>query len=102
MKHYRSSNFRTPPPYHWISVSIFVVVLVLFGVIAPSACTNDNGTMHALDSAGYTDIHIGGYSYFGCGSGDTYHTEFTAKNPAGKQVSGIVCCGITKLCTIRF
>lgn len=71
--------------------------------IALVACTDETNTIRTLDSAGYTDIHTTGYSWFECGKDDTYHTGFTAKNPAGKQVSGTVCCGmLTKGCTIRF
>lgn len=67
------------------------------------ACTDEAGARHALDSAGYTEIELTGFNAFECGDDDGTATGFTAKNPAGKRVSGTVCCGIfAKGCTIRF
>lgn len=31
-----------------------------------------------------------------------FQTGFVAKNPAGKRVEGVVCCGVLKACTVRF
>lgn len=75
---------------------IVVLALLLTG------CTDEGGSRKALESAGFTDINFQGYAWFGCGKDDGFHTEFTAKNPQGKQVSGVVCCGLLKSCTIRF
>lgn len=66
------------------------------------ACTDDAGTFHALDNQGFTDIQITGYEWLGCGKDDLSSTGFRAKNPAGKPVSGVVCCGVTKNCTVRW
>lgn len=81
--------------------------LSLIGVtalaVALVACTDEDGTRRTLDSAGYTEIQTTGYSWFECGKDDSFHTGFRAKNPAGKVVTGTVCCGFaTKGCTIRF
>ena len=58
---------------------------------------------NALYSAGYTDVALTGYAYFGCGKDDTFATGFRAKNPQGNRVEGVVCCGfVGKGCTIRF
>lgn len=66
-------------------------------------CTDEDNSKRTLEDSGYTNIHIGGYSAFMCGEDDTFHTAFTATNPAGKVVSGTVCCGmLLKGCTIRF
>lgn len=74
-----------------------IAVLMLVG------CTDESSTRRTLENAGYSNIQTTGYSPFECGDDDTFHTGFTATNPAGKRVSGTVCCGwLTKGCTIRF
>lgn len=79
---------------------------VIFIVIAMTTflagCTAPNYSKDALEKAGFSNIEIGGYDFFACSKGDTFATEFTATNPLGKRVSGTVCCGIFKSCTIRF
>lgn len=67
-----------------------------------SACTDPDTARHALENYGFTDIQIGGYAFYGCSKGDNFATKFTATNPQGKQVSGIVCSGLLKGATIRF
>jgi hypothetical protein len=81
-------------------IAFWTVMLIV--MCTTNACTDDNKTVHTLNDAGYSNIHTTGYTFFGCGEQDYYHTTFTALNPAGKNVSGIVCCGILKGCTIRF
>jgi hypothetical protein len=77
--------------------------LLIICAIMLAACTEPNTARRVLDSAGYTDIHFTGYSWFACSSDDTYHTGFTAKGPTGKAVSGTVCTGVLfKNSTIRF
>lgn len=66
-----------------------------------SACTSPEHSEVVLESAGFTRIQMGGYAFWGCGSGDTFHTRFRAAGPTGKKVTGVVCCGIAKSCTIR-
>ena len=75
------------------------LVFIVFGIVS---CTNESDTIRTLQSAGFTDIHTTGYDIFSCGQDDTFHTGFRAKNPAGQIVTGTVCCGIFKGCTIRF
>ncbi|VVE90780.1 hypothetical protein [Pandoraea bronchicola] len=67
-----------------------------------SACTDPDAARRALEGAGYTNIHIDGYSFFGCGDNDDYSTAFTATGPSGVPVAGAVCSGfLTKAATIR-
>jgi hypothetical protein len=73
----------------WLTLSLF-------------ACTDEAQTIHALTSSGFNNIQITGYAWFGCSDSDTFHTAFTATNPVGQRVSGIVCCGYLKSCTVRF
>ncbi|EON13430.1 hypothetical protein [Pandoraea sp. SD6-2] len=68
-----------------------------------SACTDSDTARRALVGAGYTDVHIDGYSFYGCGDNDDYSTAFTARGPTGVLVSGAVCSSfLTKAATIRF
>ncbi len=66
------------------------------------ACTDDDRTISTLKASGFTGISVGGYGAFDCGKDDTYATKFTAMNPQGMVVSGTVCCGFWKSCTVRF
>jgi hypothetical protein len=66
------------------------------------SCTRSDASRETLEKAGYTDIEITGYSPLSCSDSDTFSTGFTAKNPKGDTVSGVVCCGWLKNCTIRF
>ncbi|MBU0860057.1 MAG: hypothetical protein KJ667_08970 [Alphaproteobacteria bacterium] len=58
--------------------------------------TDPEGARDTLDSHGFTDIETKGRPMFlSCGGGgDLWKTEFTARNPQGKEVSGIVCKGL--------
>lgn len=79
------------------------IVISVALIILLSACTNSNDATLALSGAGYTDIKTGGYDWFACGEDDFYHTKFTATNPAGDRVNGVVCSGLLfKSATIRF
>lgn len=65
-------------------------------------CTDAPGAQRALESAGYTDIHIGGYAWMDCdGKSDTFATRFYALGPSGLRVKGAVCSGLFKGKTIR-
>lgn len=82
------------------AIAAFILGFIL---TASAGCTDAASSVSTLESAGFKDIHIVGYSYFGCSEDDTFHTAFVATNASGKEVHGIVCCGmIMKGCTIRF
>jgi len=68
-----------------------------------AACgSNPEASRRTLDDAGYSDIEITGWEFWGCGEDDDYSTGFIATNPKGKRIEGIVCCGWGgKGCTIR-
>ncbi len=76
------------------------IVLVLALLLA--SCTNETRSRAALLDAGFTDIELTGWDVFACSEDDTFSTGFTAKNPQGRAVSGTVCCGAMKGCTIRW
>ena len=78
------------------------LILILLFSIFLVGCTNSDATINTLEKSGYTDITTGGYDFLGCGQDDLSSTKFEAINPSGQNVSGTVCCGIFKKCTIRF
>jgi hypothetical protein len=66
-------------------------------------CTDADNAQRVLENAGYSDVHITGYSFFSCSEDDFQHTGFTAVGPSGKPVNGTVCSGLfLKNSTIRF
>ncbi len=83
-----------------------VLIGTMFALAAASfyPMVDEDGAKTTLADAhpNLTDVKVGGYSYFGCGTGDTWHTKFVAKNQQGKEVSGVVCKGILKGSTVRF
>ncbi len=80
-----------------------ILAASLLTILALSACTNNDGAKTVLENNGYTDVKMTGYNIWACSKGDSYHSGFTAKSPAGKQVSGTVCAGLFfKGSTIRF
>jgi hypothetical protein len=68
-----------------------------------SGCFTDSGeATRALDNQGFKDIQFSGSDFFACSKGDKTGLSFTATNSNGKRVSGTVCCGVFKSCTIRW
>lgn len=77
-------------------------LLVFVAVVAVSACSSRSDAEGALTKAGFTNIETHGYAFFSCGDDDTFKTKFTATNPQGKRVEGVVCSSWFKGATIRF
>ena len=78
------------------------LLLGLLLLLMAAGCTDVDRTVHTLLSSGYQNIQITGYEPWGCGQGDSYSTGFIATNPTGQRVTGVVCCGLIKSCTVRF
>lgn len=80
-------------------------LLTFLFLVALFSCTNEDRTRSTLDSAGYTNVVITGWSATGCGDSDGTCTGFEATGPTGKRVSGAVGCGrvagCSKGCTLR-
>lgn len=70
--------------------------------LALAGCTDNEASTRALEGLGFSEIQLTGYKIIGCAQDDTYSTGFTARNPAGKLVSGVVCCADFSGCTVRF
>lgn len=84
------------------SIVLWSVIIVVVLVVSFSFGSDEKGTRSLLERNGYTDIHIKGYEYFGCGKDEFFHTAFVAKNQHGVDVEGIVCKDFLKDSTIRF
>ena len=76
-----------------------IAILLLLGL---AACTDPRAAQKALDDMGFSDVQAGGYDFFTCGDDYTFHTKFTAKNPKGKTVTGVVCSGWLKGSSVKF
>lgn len=70
---------------------------------------SDNRFNQAIVNSGLEDSTRKGYDYFECGYGDVWVEGFTAKRPnlgtdpvTRSTVTGTVCCGILKGCTVRW
>lgn len=81
-----------------------IKTLLAVSALSLVACTNPDSATLALLDAGYGDITITGYNWYGCSKDDTYYTgiTFTATGPTGRRTSGTVCSGWMKGSTIRF
>jgi hypothetical protein len=77
-------------------------IIVGAAALLLTSCTDASSTRRTLEDSGFTDIRVGGYAFFGCSKDDTFSTTFSAKNPQGRAVNGVVCCGLLKSCTVRF
>jgi hypothetical protein len=43
-----------------------------------------------------------GSPWFACGEDDFYSYGFVAINQYGDEVTGVICCGLSKACTVRY
>lgn len=69
-------------------------LIIAIAVAALAGCTDADNATRALEAAGYKDIRITGYSWFGCSKDDTVHTAFTATGANGRPIKGVVCSGL--------
>jgi len=88
------------------AVTLIEIIIVIFIVIIIASCSGDTeGAQTALNGMGFKNVTLHDSKWFsGCGEGER-NSPFTATNPTGQQVSGVVCCGgllSTKGCTVRF
>lgn len=81
--------------------SLGIIALVVLGPLLV-ACTDETRARQVLDEQGFEDVRFTGYVWAACSDDDATHTGFVAKNAKGKQVSGVVCCGWLKSCTVRW
>ena len=77
-------------------------ILAIAAVLALAGCTNSEQATRALAGAGYRDINITGFRFFGCPENNIYSTGFVATGPGGQRVRGVVCADVFRAATIRF
>ncbi len=85
------------------AIGYAIMLPIFFAVAESGGCSvNAERFQNAARSEGLTDAVQGAdYDYFECGSGDWWVDHIDAKRGA-VPVSGTVCCGIFKGCTIRW
>jgi hypothetical protein len=75
-------------------------VIAACGLLA--ACgVNPTSARTSLEAMGMTNVSIGSWAMWGCGSEDNFASKFTATGVNGNPVSGVACSGILKGITIR-
>lgn len=80
-----------------------IMMLSLAAMVA--SCTDEDAARDTLMKQGFSDVTTQGYDWTACGKDDATATKFTATNPKGQRVSGVVCCGLgplSKGCTVRW
>lgn len=84
--------------------AVILTALGIAAIVCLTGCDDPVRARRALDSAGYSDITVGGHDWWACADSDDYSTHFRARNPAGRMVEGTVCSstGWGKGATIRF
>lgn len=80
------------------TIAVLMIPVFIIGVVG---FTDEESSKKALESQGFTDIRFTGKKSFDCES-ELFRTGFNAKNTQGKEVSGTVCCGLLKSCTVRW
>lgn len=76
-------------------------IIALSAAVLFAGCTDSSQATKALEGAGYKNVKITGYAFFGCDKNDAFHTGFEAVGQNGQQVEGVVCSGFFKGATIR-
>jgi hypothetical protein len=85
-------------------------LLTLLIAICLIGCTVDQATAEqVLADEGFHDVQVTGWAPFSCSDDDTFKSHFCASrtvvNPDGttseRHVSGTICCGYFKDCTVR-
>jgi hypothetical protein len=54
------------------------------------SCSDSRGSEKFLEHEGFTEITMGGFDFFAHGRDDWTTTHFTARNAAGRMVTGAV------------
>jgi hypothetical protein len=79
------------------------VLVASVAIAMPYWGVDPERTEKVLAQQEYANIASHGYSWSAYGGDDFYATRFTAINPAGHHVAGVVCSGLFfKESTIRF
>lgn len=92
-----------------MKLSLLLLLLAFLGCDEASDTRAHHLTLEqerALTSMGFSEPKPdnSGSEFWNCGRDDSalYSAGFTALNPVGRRVTGVVCCGLWKGCTVRF
>ena len=80
----------------FVVLQLVVIAVFLVNVLFLGGCTDAPKATNLLQSQGYSQVEITGYSFFGCGESDAWRTGFKATSPNGQRVEGVVCEGVFK------
>lgn len=88
-------------------IPVITIVLIMFGLIVFGVVLEGGPsytqTLQTLEKHGFTDVRPGELTWFACSESDyPGGREFLATNAQGRTVSGVVCCGVFKRCTVRY
>lgn len=82
------------------------VMFTWFAIAKSGGCAVEGGRFKTtIRQEGLYESVQGPYDFWECGYGDTWVSSFTAKRPTPEgtlSVSGTMCCGMMKGCTIRW
>lgn len=78
-----------------------LILLLAFVFVHCYPASDQDRASAVLEAEGYTEIHMTGWDYWGCGEDDFYTDGFIATSVNGSRVDGVVCCGLFKSCTVR-
>lgn len=78
------------------------LIAILLCSILLTSCSGASTSEILLEEQGYSNVEIQGFNVFACSQDDLYRYNFTATNPNGKTVKGVVCSAPLKGSTIRF
>lgn len=83
----------------WIAV---LSLLPLSCMAMEHGCGAGSEGIEAVEKSGFRDVQLDGRAWMACSQHDSFTSHFTATNAQGQRVSGVVCCGFLKSCTVRF
>jgi hypothetical protein len=83
-----------------MKILVFLSLSFLMGCALP---VSEERVIRIVEGQGYSQVETTGLAFFGCGEEDVLKSGFTAVDARGRQVKGVVCCGILlgKNCTVR-
>lgn len=84
-------------------IVILTLVAVIWFVFAGVVCNVSPETAErVLQNHGLQEVRLKGHAYLACSDSDSFSSKFEATNSKGERVSGVICCGYFKSCTVRY
>lgn len=80
---------------------VLAFAALLVATFAMSCEPSRDHALRVLSGAGYEHVELRGYPFFSCGDSDRFNVAFSAVGANGLVVTGAVCCGWFKNCTVR-